>query len=106
MKKILMMAAALTIIGAISPNKADAACTSILVPNTTNTYIQTCTTHTPVAVWTVIGCAAGIVGTAIAANTTQRRELTPAEATTCGLLYWISPRPWRAPVAPLVVTKG
>jgi hypothetical protein len=41
----------------------------------------------PVAVWLVIGCAAGLIWAAWIANVTQRRELTAAEAAFCGLGY-------------------
>ena len=39
----------------------------------------------PVAVWLVMGCAATIIWAAWIANVSQNRQLTPAEASLCGL---------------------
>jgi hypothetical protein len=50
--------------------------------------------HTPVWPWVVIGCAGSIVLSALAANFWNNRQLTTAEAWTCGLLYWI-PMPYQ-----------
>jgi hypothetical protein len=44
----------------------------------------------PAVVWSVIGCAGGIVLSAFAANYRDNRELTAPEAWTCGLLFWFS----------------
>jgi hypothetical protein len=43
--------------------------------------------HTPVWPWVVIGCAGSIVLSALVANYRDNRQLTTAEAWTCGLLY-------------------
>jgi hypothetical protein len=50
--------------------------------------------HTPVWPWVVIGCAGSIVLSALVANYRDNRQLTTAEAWTCGLLYWI-PMPYQ-----------
>ena len=50
--------------------------------------------HTPVWPWVVIGCAGSIVLSALAANFWNNRQLTTAEAWTCGLLYWV-PMPYQ-----------
>lgn len=48
----------------------------------------------PVAVWLIFGCASGIILAAAVANAQSNRPLTAAEATTCGLLFWLNqPRP-------------
>jgi hypothetical protein len=53
--------------------------------------------HTPVTPWVIIGCAGSIVLSAVVADFWSHRELTTAEAWTCGLLYWVPnqypPRP-------------
>jgi hypothetical protein len=59
--------------------------------------------HTPVVPWVVIGCAGSIVLSAFVAGIRDHRELTTAEAWTCGLLYWI-PMPYQP--KPVVRTKG
>ena len=41
----------------------------------------------PVAVWLVIGCAAGLVWAAWIANLAHNRQLTQSEANFCGLGY-------------------
>jgi hypothetical protein len=41
-------------------------------------------------VWTVIGCAGGVVLAALAANARDHRELTADEAASCGLLFLFS----------------
>jgi hypothetical protein len=46
--------------------------------------------HTGV-VWTIIGCAGGVVLAALAANARDHRELTANEAASCGLLFLFSP---------------
>jgi len=43
------------------------------------------------AVWGIFGCTGGIIVTAMAANWQQNRQLTLAEAATCGLLFWSTP---------------
>jgi len=50
--------------------------------------------HTPVLPWVVIGCAGSIVLSAFVAGFRDHRELTTAEAWTCGLLYWV-PMPYQ-----------
>lgn len=52
-------------------------------------------THTSAWPWVVIGCAGSIVLSALVANFRDNRQLTTAEAWTCGLLYWI-PMPYQA----------
>lgn len=47
----------------------------------------------PIAVWLVMGCASSIIFAAFLASRTQKRELSGREATTCGLAYWLRPRP-------------
>jgi hypothetical protein len=44
----------------------------------------------PAGIWVIFGCAGGVVLAALAANYTQRRQLTWNEAATCGLLYWFT----------------
>src|SRR5215472_6699888 len=62
--------------------------------------------HAPVWPWVVIGCAGSIVLSAIVANYRDNRQLTTAEAWTCGLLYWV-PMPYQPkPVKAGVRTKG
>ena len=47
-----------------------------------------------VALWSIFGCAGGIIISALAANYRDNRELTAPEAWSCGLLFWFSqPRP-------------
>lgn len=41
-------------------------------------------------VWIIMGCAGGIILAALAANYRDRRELTPPEAWSCGLLFLAS----------------
>jgi hypothetical protein len=41
-------------------------------------------------VWSVIGCAGGVVLAALAANARDHRELTADEAWSCGLLFLFS----------------
>lgn len=41
-------------------------------------------------VWSVIGCAGGVVLAALAANYRDHRELTADEAASCGLLFLFS----------------
>ena len=45
----------------------------------------------PVAVWLIFGCASGIILAAAIANARDNRQLTTAEAATCGLLFLLSP---------------
>jgi len=45
---------------------------------------------TPAWFWAVFGCAGGIVFTAFVANWQQKRQLTAAEAATCGLLFYVT----------------
>lgn len=45
---------------------------------------------TGAGVYALAGCVAGIIFAAIDASRRFNRELTPAEAASCGLLYWIN----------------
>ena len=45
----------------------------------------------PVGVWLIFGCATGIIFAAAIANARDNRQLTPAEAASCGLLFLLSP---------------
>ena len=45
--------------------------------------------------WVVIGCAGGIIFAAFHANYKYNRELTMAEAWSCGMLHWFSHHPTR-----------
>ena len=42
------------------------------------------------AVWSIMGCAGGIILAAFAANYRDGRELTPPEAWSCGVLFLFS----------------
>lgn len=44
----------------------------------------------PVVPWLIFGCAGGIILAAMAANARDNRELTMAEASSCGTLFWFS----------------
>jgi hypothetical protein len=46
----------------------------------------------PAWLWAAFACPASIVLSALVANFRDNRQLTTAEAWTCGLLYWI-PKP-------------
>jgi hypothetical protein len=45
----------------------------------------------PVGIWLIFGCAGGIILAAAIANARDNRQLTAAEAATCGLLFLFSP---------------
>src|SRR6185295_5896043 len=45
---------------------------------------------TSIVPWLVIGCAGGIILSAFAANARDNRQLTTAEAWSCGTLFWFS----------------
>lgn len=45
--------------------------------------------YAPAWLWAAFACPASIVLSAVVANFRDHRELTTAEAWTCGLLYWI-----------------
>ena len=45
--------------------------------------------------WVVMGCAGGIILAAFHANYKYNRELTMAEAWSCGMLHWFSHHPTR-----------
>jgi hypothetical protein len=42
-------------------------------------------------VWAIFGCSSGIIFAALVANYQQNRQLTAAEAASCGLLFWFAP---------------
>jgi hypothetical protein len=46
--------------------------------------------HVPAWVWAGIACPASIILSGVVANFRDNRQLTTAEAWTCGLLYWWS----------------
>ncbi len=41
--------------------------------------------------WAIFGCSSGIIVAAMVANSQQNRQLTQAEALSCGLLFWFNP---------------
>jgi len=86
MKKLLIAAGAVLAAGAFAPSQAQAAC---FVANGV-TYCASTTVAGSAAAWSVIGCAASVVGSAAAANWRDNRELTNAEAHSCGVLYWFT----------------
>ena len=45
----------------------------------------------PVVPYVIFGCAGSLVLAAFIANIQRKRQLTPAEAATCGLLFWFTP---------------
>jgi hypothetical protein len=45
--------------------------------------------HVPAWFWVAFACPASIILSGIVANFRDNRQLTTAEAWTCGLLYWI-----------------
>jgi len=45
----------------------------------------------PVVPYVIFGCAGSLVLAAFIANIQRKRQLTPAEAATCGLLFWFVP---------------
>jgi predicted membrane protein len=47
--------------------------------------------HPGVTIGPIFACAGGIILAAFAANYRDNRELTAAEAWSCGLLFWLSP---------------
>lgn len=47
--------------------------------------------HTPAAIWAVFGCTGSVVLAALTANYVQHRQLTPYEAATCGIAFWLTP---------------
>jgi hypothetical protein len=47
--------------------------------------------HTPAAIWAVFGCTGSVVVAALTANYWQHRQLTPYEAATCGIAFWLTP---------------
>jgi hypothetical protein len=53
--------------------------------------------HVPAWVWVGMACPASIILSGIVANFRDNRQLTTAEAWTCGLLYWIPMPPQQAP---------
>jgi hypothetical protein len=57
--------------------------------------------HTTVVPWVLMACPASIILSGIFANFLENRQLTFAEAWSCGLLYWI-PRPTQQ----VIKTKG
>jgi hypothetical protein len=45
----------------------------------------------PVVPFVIFGCAGALIFAALIANWQQKRQLTAAEAMTCGLLFWFTP---------------
>lgn len=53
--------------------------------------------HVPAWLWVAMACPASIILSGAVANFRDNRQLTYAEAWTCGLLYWV---PWLNPPPP------
>jgi hypothetical protein len=85
MGKSKILAAVLAALMALSPPAAFAGCIAIgpvgkqFGPGPTG------------LVWAIFGCSSGIIFAALVANYQQNRQLTPAEAASCGLLFWFAP---------------
>jgi hypothetical protein len=47
--------------------------------------------HIPAGIWVIFGCAGDIILAAWVAHQVYHRELTQAEALTCGLGFWLNP---------------
>jgi len=47
--------------------------------------------NAPAGFWVIFGCAGSIIAAAIIANYRLNRQLTPKEAATCGLTFWLVP---------------
>jgi hypothetical protein len=43
-----------------------------------------------VGLWSIFGCAGGIITSALVANYRDNRELTAPEAWSCGVLFWFA----------------
>jgi len=56
------------------------------------------TTHIPAWWWAAFACPASIILSGLVANYRDHRQLTTAEAWTCGLLYWIPMPPPPPPI--------
>ncbi len=83
MKKnlIAMLIASIAVLAA--PNAASA---KLAAPLATASH-----SAKPVFPWIIIGCAGGVVLTALVANYRFYRELTANEAASCGLLFLFTP---------------
>jgi hypothetical protein len=87
MRKSKVLAVTLAAAMVLSAATAQAGTTSAPHPSATSS-------GTPAWFWAVFGCAGGIVFTAMIANWQQKRQLTAAEAATCGILFWFTvPKP-------------
>jgi hypothetical protein len=85
-KKLIAAALAASLAAsAVSPASA-AAVAPVVIP----TVPASGGIHTPWVPFAVMGCAAGIIFAAMAANSRDNRELVAPEAWTCGLLFLFS----------------
>jgi ABC-type siderophore export system fused ATPase/permease subunit len=87
MRRLKFTAAVLAALFALSTATATAG--APVLPPITHHHHSTNAT----AVWIIFGCAGSIVLAALAANYQQHRQLTAAEAGTCGLGFWFTPPP-------------
>jgi hypothetical protein len=83
MRRIIIAAAALMMVLAFSPTKLEAGArpTPLLPPvaaHSSGLWIP----------WTLMGCPASVILSALVADFRDHRQLTNWEAWTCGLLYW------------------
>ncbi len=91
MRKTAILAAALIAASSLASNNAYA-----LPPAPTPPVIPPPPIHVvvPTWVWVAMACPASIILSGAVANFKDNRQLTTAEAWTCGLLYWI-PMPYQ-----------
>jgi len=83
MKKSKMLAFALVAVMALSPSISfgGTAVAPAAIPHSAK----------PIVPYVIFGCAGALIFAAIIANIQRNRQLTPAEAATCGLLFWFTP---------------
>jgi hypothetical protein len=87
MGKSKILAAILAALMALYPPAAFAGCV-VAVPGAVGKQFGPGPTG---LVWAIFGCSSGIIFAALVANYQQNRQLTPAEAASCGLLFWFAP---------------
>ena len=80
-------AIAVTVAAAIAFSSATATAGQMLPP-----AVHHGTSSNPWVPWTIIGCAAFLVFTAMVANARDNRQLVAPEAWTCGLAFWFKPK--------------